>query len=108
MTLGNFYFLHKLSLTEALKALDTLKPADIVLVKSMKNPPPAVKLVMAAVCVMKQIKPEKVTDSDGKKVTWSIYVSISLIEILIHILKIYLMEMRLSIKKKKLNELLLC
>ena len=29
----------------ALSALDTLKPADITLVKSMKNPPPAVRLV---------------------------------------------------------------
>ncbi|ODM99586.1 Dynein heavy chain 7, axonemal [Orchesella cincta] len=55
-------------LEKAMKALDTLKPADIVLVKSMKNPPPAVKLVMAAVCVMKGIKPEKVTDPDGKKI----------------------------------------
>ena len=55
--------------TEALKALDTLKPADIILVKSMKNPPPAVKLVMAAVCVMKQIKPERVKDADGKTVS---------------------------------------
>jgi len=34
----------------------------------MKNPPPAVKLVMAAVCVMKGVKPEKITDSEGKKV----------------------------------------
>jgi len=48
--------------------LDTLKPADIVLVKSMKNPPPAVKLVMAAVCVMMQVKPEKIRDSEGKQV----------------------------------------
>lgn len=29
----------------ALAALDTLKPADITLVKSMKNPPAAVRLV---------------------------------------------------------------
>lgn len=28
----------------------------------MKNPPSGVKLVMAAVCVMKDIKPEKVAD----------------------------------------------
>lgn len=46
--------------TDALAALDTLKPADITLVKAMKNPPEAVKLVMAAVCVMKGIKPDRV------------------------------------------------
>ena len=46
-------------------ALDTLKPADITIVKSMKNPPAGVKLVMAAVCVMKDIKPEKITDPSG-------------------------------------------
>uniref|UniRef100_A0A5K3F774 Dynein_heavy domain-containing protein n=1 Tax=Mesocestoides corti TaxID=53468 RepID=A0A5K3F774_MESCO len=52
----------------ALAALDTLKPADITIVKSMTNPPPGVKLVMEAVCVMRDIKPERVTDpSTGKK-----------------------------------------
>lgn len=52
-------------------ALDTLKPADITLVKSMKNPPKVIKTVMAAVCVMKDIKPEKILDPDGsgKKVS---------------------------------------
>ena len=36
----------------------------------MKNPPDGVKLVMAAVCVMKDIKPDKVNDpaGTGKKV----------------------------------------
>lgn len=37
------------ALEAALEALDTLKPADITLVKSMKNPPSAVKLVLEAV-----------------------------------------------------------
>ena len=57
--------------TAALAALDTLKPADITLVKSMKNPPRPIKTVMAAVCVMKDIKPEKILDpgGSGKKVT---------------------------------------
>lgn len=56
--------------TEAIAALNTLKPTDITLVKSMKNPPDTVKLVMAAVCVMKDIKPEKVLDPNnpGKRV----------------------------------------
>lgn len=49
-------------LEEAIAALNTLKPADITLVKSMKNPPAAVKLVMAAVCVMKDLKPDRVPD----------------------------------------------
>ncbi len=31
----------------------------------MKNPPSGVKLVMAAVCVMKDIKPDKVNDPAG-------------------------------------------
>lgn len=49
-------------LEEAIEALNTLKPSDITLVKSMKNPPAAIKLVMAAVCVMKDIKPDRVPD----------------------------------------------
>ncbi|XP_019392438.1 PREDICTED: dynein heavy chain 12, axonemal [Crocodylus porosus] len=53
------------ALEAALAALDTLKPSDITIVKSMKNPPSGVKLVMAAVCVMKDIKPEKIADPTG-------------------------------------------
>ncbi|XP_021265333.1 dynein heavy chain 12, axonemal [Numida meleagris] len=53
------------ALEAALEALDTLKPSDISIVKSMKNPPSGVKLVMAAVCVMKDIKPEKIPDPSG-------------------------------------------
>ncbi|XP_013912661.1 PREDICTED: dynein heavy chain 12, axonemal isoform X2 [Thamnophis sirtalis] len=53
------------ALEAALAALDTLKPADITIVKSMKNPPSGVKLVMAAICVMKDIKPEKIADPSG-------------------------------------------
>lgn len=55
-------------LEDAIQALNTLKPSDITLVKSMKNPPEVVKLVMAAVCVMKSIMPDKVPDPTGKKV----------------------------------------
>ncbi|KAH1026251.1 hypothetical protein HUJ05_010798 [Dendroctonus ponderosae] len=50
------------ALEAAVEALDTLKPSDITLVKSMKNPPSGVKLVMEAICVMKQIKPERKPD----------------------------------------------
>ncbi|KAK7080901.1 Dynein heavy chain 12, axonemal [Halocaridina rubra] len=54
------------ALYEAVEALNTLKPADITVVKSMKNPPNAIKLVMAAVCVMLEIKPEKVKNNTVK------------------------------------------
>ncbi|XP_021325607.1 dynein axonemal heavy chain 12 isoform X2 [Danio rerio] len=53
------------ALEAALSALDTLKPADVTIVKAMKNPPAGVKLVMAAVCVMKDIKPERINDPSG-------------------------------------------
>ena len=46
----------------ALAALKTLKPNDVTLVKTMKNPPENVKLVMEAVCVMKGIPPARVRD----------------------------------------------
>ncbi|XP_020300595.1 dynein heavy chain 3, axonemal isoform X2 [Pseudomyrmex gracilis] len=50
------------ALEAALAALDTLKPADITIVKAMKSPPAGVRLVMEAICVLKGIKPEKVQD----------------------------------------------
>ena len=46
-------------------ALNTLKPSDITLVKAMKNPPPVIKLVMEAVCIMRGIKPERKPDPSG-------------------------------------------
>ncbi|KAK7101384.1 hypothetical protein V1264_019771 [Littorina saxatilis] len=52
------------ALEAALAALNTLKPSDITIVKSMKSPPGGVKLVMAAVCVMKDIKAEKINNPD--------------------------------------------
>lgn len=52
-------------LNAALEALDTLKKSDIDLVKSMKNPPAGVKLVMESICVMKDIKPDKIPDPSG-------------------------------------------
>lgn len=37
----------------------------------MKNPPSGVKLVMAAVCVIREKKPERITDpAGGGKVKW--------------------------------------
>ncbi|CAB3257078.1 unnamed protein product [Arctia plantaginis] len=57
-------------LEDAIAALNTLKPADITIVKSMKNPPYTVKLVMAAVCVIKGVPPDKIPDPNnpGKKI----------------------------------------
>lgn len=50
-------------------ALNILKPSDITLVKSMKNPPEGIKLVMAAVCVMLEVPPRKLNDpTTGRKV----------------------------------------
>jgi dynein heavy chain len=57
------------ALNAAISALDTLKPNDITMIKSMKNPPAGVKIVMEAVCIMKDVKPIKVPDpATGKKV----------------------------------------
>ncbi|XP_029291775.1 dynein heavy chain 12, axonemal [Cottoperca gobio] len=53
------------ALEAALSALNTLKPSDVTIVKSMKNPPSGVKMVMSAVCVMKDIKPNKIADPAG-------------------------------------------
>ncbi|XP_078488802.1 dynein axonemal heavy chain 7 isoform X2 [Ciona intestinalis] len=52
-------------LEAALSALNTLTPADITVVKSMKNPPAAVKLTMETICILKNIKPERIPDPSG-------------------------------------------
>lgn len=52
-------------LNAALAALDTLKKSDVDLVKSMKNPPAGIKLVMESICVMMEIKAEKIPDPTG-------------------------------------------
>lgn len=56
------------ALESALLALDTLKPADITVVKSMKNPPAAIKLVLEAVCVLKGLKADRKPDAFGRLV----------------------------------------
>ncbi|XP_028395151.1 dynein heavy chain 3, axonemal-like isoform X1 [Dendronephthya gigantea] len=53
------------ALESAIQALDTLKPSDISMVKTMKNPPAVVKLILEAVCVMKALKPERKPDPSG-------------------------------------------
>jgi dynein heavy chain len=58
------------ALEAAVKALKSLNKNDIVEVKSMKNPPAGVKLVMETVCIMQEIKPVRKDDPDnvGKKI----------------------------------------
>uniref|UniRef100_A0A3Q2QRM0 Dynein axonemal heavy chain 7 n=1 Tax=Fundulus heteroclitus TaxID=8078 RepID=A0A3Q2QRM0_FUNHE len=53
------------ALNAALAALDTLKPADITVVKSMQNPPGPIKLVMESICAMMGMKPERKPDPSG-------------------------------------------
>eukprot|EP00803_Ostreobium_quekettii_P003694 evm.model.scf_198.7 EVM.evm.TU.scf_198.7 scf_198:70733-88803(+) len=52
-------------LESAIAALDTIKPADIKLVQSFKNPPGAIKVVMEAVCVLLEVKPARINDPSG-------------------------------------------
>ncbi|XP_067915582.1 dynein axonemal heavy chain 3-like [Heterodontus francisci] len=54
------------ALDDAITALDTLKASDITLVKTMQNPPSGVRLTLAAICILKGIKPEKKVDANGK------------------------------------------
>merc|ERR1719174_1767629 len=54
------------ALEAAVKALSTLKKDDITEVKSMKSPPAGVKLTMEAVCIMKEVAPDKVPAPDGR------------------------------------------
>ncbi|XP_011298266.1 dynein heavy chain 7, axonemal-like [Fopius arisanus] len=49
-------------------ALNTLTPQDMQIVKTMKSPPAGVKLVMEAVCILKDVKPEKIQGEGGKMV----------------------------------------
>jgi len=46
-----------------------IQPADISIVKSMKNPPQGVKIVMSGICVMKGVNPDRINDpATGGKV----------------------------------------
>jgi dynein heavy chain len=50
------------ALEAALRALDELTAKAISEIKGMKNPPAAVRTVLTAVCVLKQLKPARVKD----------------------------------------------
>ncbi|XP_053995911.1 dynein axonemal heavy chain 7-like isoform X3 [Hylaeus anthracinus] len=52
-------------LKRAQAALDTLTTADIAIIRTMKQPPYGIKLIVESVCVLKQIKAEKVPQPDG-------------------------------------------
>eukprot|EP00746_Dinoflagellata_sp_MGD_P128313 gnl/MRDRNA2_/MRDRNA2_62704_c0_seq1.p1 gnl/MRDRNA2_/MRDRNA2_62704_c0~~gnl/MRDRNA2_/MRDRNA2_62704_c0_seq1.p1 ORF type:complete len:2643 (+),score=576.00 gnl/MRDRNA2_/MRDRNA2_62704_c0_seq1:1172-7930(+) len=56
------------ALNGAIQALNTLTSKDITEIKAMKDPPGPVKLVLQAVCVLKNIKPARVKDESGKMV----------------------------------------
>lgn len=55
-------------LNAATTALNTLTNQDIQIVKSMKNPPAGVKLVMEAICIMKDVKADRVPGDAGRMV----------------------------------------
>ncbi|KAA0147151.1 hypothetical protein FNF28_07595 [Cafeteria roenbergensis] len=50
------------AMTAALEAVDSLRKSDIVEVKGMPHPPPAVRLCMQAVCLLFGIPPRRVPD----------------------------------------------
>lgn len=52
-------------LETAMAALNTLTTADITLVKSMIQPPKGVKMVMEAVCILKDEKPTRLLDPNS-------------------------------------------
>jgi dynein heavy chain len=52
-------------LMEANAALQTLTPQDITIVKTMKSPPGGVRIVMEGICIMKDIKPERIPNPKG-------------------------------------------
>ncbi|KAI7795154.1 dynein axonemal heavy chain 1 [Triplophysa rosa] len=57
------------ALDAALASLQSLKKNDVVEVRALQRPPPGVKLVMDAVCILKGVKPKKVAGEKlGEKV----------------------------------------
>ncbi|XP_033607299.1 dynein heavy chain 7, axonemal isoform X2 [Cryptotermes secundus] len=52
-------------LDAAIATLGTLTPNDITIVKTMKSPPKGIRLVMEAVCILKDVKPDRIPDPGG-------------------------------------------
>ena len=59
------------ALQSAVASLNTLDPADITIVKTMKNPTPIIRLVVEAVCVMKGVAPDRKPDLENQVVPLS-------------------------------------
>ena len=55
------------ALDAALRSLDDLTAKAISEIKGMKNPPSAVRVVLTAVCVLKQLRPARVKDASTGK-----------------------------------------
>eukprot|EP00946_MAST-07B_sp_MAST-7B-sp1_P002765 g2765.t1 len=53
------------ALAAATAALSCLKKSDMDELKSMKSPPGGVRLTMEAVCILMNVKPEKIKDPNG-------------------------------------------
>ena len=63
-------------LESAIKALDTIKKDDIDLVRTMHNPPEAVRLTLEALAIVNKLKPVRVKGSDSQSaVTYDYYES---------------------------------
>jgi hypothetical protein len=53
------------AIKSAINALNTLKAEDIRFLRTMKNPPSGVKMVLEAVCIIKGVQPERKSDPKG-------------------------------------------
>lgn len=62
-------------LEEANAALGTLTTKDIMLVKSMNSPPMGVRIVMEGICILKDVKPERLPNPTGVGVIEDYWIS---------------------------------
>lgn len=49
----------------AIAALKTIEDKDIAVVKTLKSPPDAIKLVMEAICILRDVKPDRIPNPSG-------------------------------------------
>ena len=52
----------------AIEALNSLTAQDFAAVRAVKTPPNSIKLIMEAICMLKNIKPDKIPDPNGKTI----------------------------------------
>lgn len=52
----------------AIETLNSLTAQDFAAVRAVKTPPNSIKLIMEAICMLKNIKPDKIPDPNGKTV----------------------------------------